>query len=109
MALCCYGRHARPLAATLFPYTTLFRSSCVNFVARAENPALGENKRVQAVRPDIFPAFDFKPRKIQNPVVARKRHERNVRSEEHTSALQSLTTLVCRLLPETKERPRLRT
>src|ERR1019366_8717984 len=63
----------RPARSTLFPYTTLFRSSRKIFpkMTVEENLYLG--------------AF------------ARKR------SEEHTSELQSLTNLVCRLLLEKKE------
>src|SRR5690348_17791855 len=68
----------RPPRSTLFPYTTLFRS-------RAEIRA-GEEQR-EAV-----------------PAVARGGHrERERRSEEHTSELQSPVHLVCRLLLEKKK------
>src|SRR5438093_6720382 len=67
----------RPPRSTLFPYTTLFRSP--------------------SPRPPAWP-----PRSV-----AGGRSERAVlldlRSEEHTSELQSLTNLVCRLLLEKKK------
>src|SRR5258706_2489173 len=63
----------RPPRSTLFPYTTLFRSRPIGFVFPPDPPAR------QLSRSD--PA----------------------RSEEHTSELQSLTNLVCRLLLEKKK------
>src|SRR5258705_7122907 len=68
----------RPPRSTLFPYTTLFRSY-------AAGPGSG------AV-PD--------PR----PPTPRRRQEIGNRSEEHTSELQSLRHLVCRLLLEKKKK-----
>src|SRR5438093_2851084 len=68
----------RPPRSTLFPYTTLFRSL--------------RQRRGEVHRP-------------------RRRHRRRLRerlgrrSEEHTSELQSLTNLVCRLLLEKKKLP----
>src|SRR5258706_7274418 len=59
----------RPPRSTLFPYTTLFRSH-VRASCRATDAA--------GAAPHVTPA--------------------NARSEEHTSELQSLTNLVCRLL-----------
>src|SRR3712207_7017414 len=78
----------RPPRSTLFPYTTLFRSSVVtNCTPRA---FLSEYK--------MFVQGDFiGARKIQqnlNPF----------RSEEHTSELQSRQYLVCRLLLEKKKK-----
>src|SRR5262249_59789481 len=66
----------RPPRSTLFPYTTLFRSIRV-----------GPHRP----RPDL-----------QHP--ARRRQPEPDRSEEHTSELQSLTNLVCRLLLEKKKK-----
>src|ERR1039457_7358957 len=60
----------RPPRSTLFPYTTLFRSSCCSGIRR------------------------FRPR---NDTSARSK---TWRSEEHTSELQSPCNLVCRLLLE---------
>src|SRR2546425_4105100 len=66
----------RPPRSTLFPYTTLFRSLS-EFVARRD-ALLGETLRV-------------------------KGWVKQGRSEEHTSELQSLAYLVCRLLLEKKK------
>src|SRR2546428_11846120 len=68
----------RPPRSTLFPYTTLFRSRRL----RARGVALSDS------------------------VVAGARHviSQDLRSEEHTSELQSRSDLVCRLLLEKKKK-----
>src|SRR5258706_11626482 len=88
----------RPPRSTLFPYTTLFRS---------DSPLEGDGFELPV------------PRKLGlrrgrrlalhlgslNAPAARPRLERDqARSEEHTSELQSLTNLVCRLLLEKKKK-----
>src|SRR5438034_1603205 len=73
----------RPPRSTLFPYTTLFRSS--------HEAGLGHHRRCRQRR---------RGRRLQ-------RLER--RSEEHTSELQSHSDLVCRLLLEKKKGGLLRT
>src|SRR3989442_4327042 len=76
----------RPPRSTLFPYTTLFRSH-PNF--RIPNSALfsgGGTRNVTAGRIDST------------------RSGERVRSEEHTSELQSRPHLVCRLLLEKKKK-----
>src|SRR5258705_10190151 len=65
----------RPPRSTLFPYTTLFRSQHLN------------NSQVLASRSSIL----------------LERRSNMMRSEEHTSELQSLRHLVCRLLLEKKK------
>src|SRR2546430_8536742 len=70
----------RPPRSTLFPYTTLFRSGVDQLV------------RVNACRRIAG--------EIANVVRARAAR---VRSEEHTSELQSQSNLVCRLLLEKKK------
>src|SRR5438034_8028499 len=89
--------------STLFPYTTLFRSRGVRWAARTQNVftalkicglavLIGSAflpGAPSAVRPDATPA-------------ALSMH--GVRSEEHTSELQSHSDLVCRLLLEKKKR-----
>src|SRR5438270_6787920 len=82
----------RPPRSTLFPYTTLFRSHvAVGFVlgagARPEQPL-----RPGSLRRQPFPAL---PAAICRPAL---------RSEEHTSELQSQSNLVCRLLLEKKKK-----
>src|SRR2546427_5283289 len=78
----------RPPRSTLFPYTTLFRS-----VARAD---LLKDIRWTS---DRAPAEDVLRRLAD---MARGGHAK-VRSEEHTSELQSQSNLVCRLLLEKKK------
>ena len=50
----------------------------VNFIAGPVNPALRKNECVETFRSDIFRPIDFEPRKIQHPVLACERHERDV-------------------------------
>src|SRR3712207_7485137 len=77
----------RPPRSTLFPYTTLFRSQLADdgaIVTAALNPQSGVH--IRAVEGGVDLASYF------------------VRSEEHTSELQSRQYLVCRLLLEKKQR-----
>src|SRR5438093_7568026 len=77
----------RPPRSTLFPYTTLFRSR----PRRRTSPASGRRRRSSCEPPD--------------PAGTTRRAEPTWRrSEEHTSELQSLTNLVCRLLLEKKKK-----
>src|SRR2546430_8490218 len=74
----------RPPRSTLFPYTTLFRSP-----------------RPQPARAEQVPQRDFAAHPVAVGVDVRR--ERDARSEEHTSELQSQSNLVCRLLLEKKK------
>src|SRR2546425_8915518 len=73
----------RPPRSTLFPYTTLFRSvqdiGCLHGL-----PVVGDHE-------ELGPARQL------------TEHPQEPRSEEHTSELQSLAYLVCRLLLEKKK------
>src|SRR5439155_13067683 len=83
----------RPPRSTLFPYTTLFRSH-------------GELRIVGLVAPHH--ADTIGPRRHARALRAGEGHlhgRRHVRSEEHTSELQSRGHLVCRLLLEKKKKP----
>src|SRR2546429_5868583 len=74
----------RPPRSTLFPYTTLFRSH------------LFEKDKLRSwekSRESLMPAYD---QKMLN--------DKDMRSEEHTSELQSRLHLVCRLLLEKKKK-----
>src|SRR5258706_13481040 len=83
----------RPPRSTLFPYPTLFRSPHRDHVvARAPSKGLGV-RRIRVARPVGH----------RDAVVARASIDDVRRSEEHTSELQSLTNLVCRLLLEKKQ------
>src|SRR2546425_8942235 len=75
----------RPPRSTLFPYTTLFRS------------LRGEGRQVRGVP---RAAVDVAQSRRDG---AREGRDGEVRSEEHTSELQSLAYLVCRLLLEKKK------
>src|SRR3712207_7280916 len=77
----------RPPRSTLFPYTTLFRSSPVAHSATTSTPA-------SSSRPRRCP---------RTSVSSSATTHRSVRSEEHTSELQSRQYLVCRLLLEKKK------
>src|SRR2546430_5183841 len=81
----------RPPRSTLFPYTTLFRSE------RARKSSDSGNCSSMVAR--RFFRFDRTIRYGTAP----KTKARTMRSEEHTSELQSQSNLVCRLLLEKKE------
>src|SRR2546425_6122720 len=86
----------RPPRSTLFPYTTLFRSPD----ERRHGPArLDERGRSEEVRHDRVQRQPCQRRQVEGQLV-------DVRSEEHTSELQSLAYLVCRLLLEKKKKKR---
>src|SRR5947207_12126892 len=70
----------RPPRSTLFPYTTLFRSDHMCMPSRA--PAMPKHSNV---------------------CTRSTRRRKSLRSEEHTSELQSHSDLVCRLLLEKKK------
>src|SRR3712207_8077591 len=76
----------RPPRSTLFPYTTLFRSSCG--IPRAQ-PHTHCSNPMMRTNPSSFPGASRMTRS---------------RSEEHTSELQSRQYLVCRLLLEKKKK-----
>src|SRR5258705_7741030 len=83
----------RPPRSTLFPYTTLFRSSDIASV-------LGIGVAV-SVKTSTSARKAFRASFWRTPKEALKA----LRSEEHTSELQSLRHLVCRLLLEKKNHP----
>src|SRR5258706_9248639 len=74
----------RPPRSTLFPYTTLFRSHMMPIPADA-----AVVRRAAGLAIQVVPC-------VRHALLPR-------RSEEHTSELQSLTNLVCRLLLEKKK------
>src|SRR5258706_7931850 len=90
----------RPPRSTLFPYTTLFRSCPVLRAAgRRRGTQGGSEGRVRDGRRSSRPA-GAEP---EDHRLAAESHQ-DPRSEEHTSELQSLTNLVCRLLLEKKKK-----
>src|SRR2546427_6752358 len=83
----------RPPRSTLFPYTTLFRSHSAAQPRRGGRRAGGVDSEPGLVGggPDaVHPRTEFPDRRL--------------RSEEHTSELQSQSNLVCRLLLEKKKK-----
>src|SRR3712207_7951947 len=82
----------RPPRSTLFPYTTLFRSRHLDLDARLGDPVL-----------DVRPARDLLAERNALHRAPAHQLERDLRSEEHTSELQSRQYLVCRLLLEKKK------
>src|SRR2546425_7294749 len=80
----------RPPRSTLFPYTTLFRSDpCRDWKVTELAQATGVSR---SGLQRMFKSFQHE-----------SIHEFLLRSEEHTSELQSLAYLVCRLLLEKKK------
>src|SRR3712207_8498758 len=94
----------RPPRSTLFPYTTLFRS----------RPRIGHfaNRNLdQAGAPPLQRGGEFAPQRLEagrahpgNAIALGHFRKIRIRSEEHTSELQSRQYLVCRLLLEKKKK-----
>src|SRR5437879_8870299 len=81
----------RPPRSTLFPYTTLFRSTAD---IRADRKDLAKDgKDMKADKSDV-----------RHDEADLHKDHKDVRSEEHTSELQSPMYLVCRLLLEKKKK-----
>src|SRR2546425_3553069 len=86
----------RPPRSTLFPYTTLFRSQAVARPNALKPPPRELSVLDAEVVEELAPAApDAAPDAAE---------QKRVRSEEHTSELQSLAYLVCRLLLEKKKK-----
>src|SRR3712207_8041658 len=89
----------RPPRSTLFPYTTLFRSRPVR--AEADEVGAGvQDVAGEGAPADVAPVAADLLRPEVGVVGAADGHA--LRSEEHTSELQSRQYLVCRLLLENK-------
>src|SRR5258706_10035299 len=85
----------RPPRSTLFPYTTLFRSR------RSLRPALPLLLALLLLPVSV--PFLVQSSALPSPAFPPAARRVADRSEEHTSELQSLTNLVCRLLLEKKK------
>src|SRR3989441_9747862 len=92
----------RPPRSTLFPYTTLFRSGFEEShpELRVELEHAADDHRDQRLL-HLDPVGGHV---AVEPVLAVQLDHAGVRSEEHTSELQSLAYLVCRLLLEKKKK-----
>src|SRR5256885_12493961 len=90
----------RPPRSTLFPYTTLFRSgSFLNGLRRARQSSAA-SMEYSATWPPLRTTACTR-RMVSSETFGLS--QRNSRSEEHTSELQSPCNLVCRLLLEKKK------
>src|SRR3712207_7144548 len=99
----------RPPRSTLFPYTTLFRSLNVTGKARAAvvvpDNVLFEGGVGKEIRQDLLNKCNVHTiLRLPTGIFYSQGVKTNVRSEEHTSELQSRQYLVCRLLLEKKTR-----
>src|SRR5438874_7044448 len=83
----------RPPRSTLFPYTTLFRSSSARSVTYSD---VWVDFSIDPIMGAVYNAPKIGTGRIRRCVVEK-------RSEEHTSELQSRRDLVCRLLLEKKK------
>src|SRR2546425_2054128 len=93
----------RPPRSTLFPYTTLFRSVKGHNRAARENSKNSHDGR-QAIDVDFQRGLQIAAgHRVVNGKSEEKERKED-RSEEHTSELQSLAYLVCRLLLEKKKK-----
>src|SRR2546425_3617425 len=94
----------RPPRSTLFPYTTLFRS----LVGHVQPVGLSSGSHSAGGKQNVYPAAGAQ---IEDRFAGTQLRQgagipaaqRRSRSEEHTSELQSLAYLVCRLLLEKKK------
>src|SRR5262249_61611040 len=93
----------RPPISPLFPYTTLFRSivAVASLRGRHRARAAGVCHRQLVARDRTARRGPGAERHRARPTAPACRQRR--RSEEHTSGLQSLTNLVCRLLLENEK------
>src|SRR2546426_8564905 len=87
----------RPPRSTLFPYTTLFRSRREHRLVLVPHPAEPGQDRIALARQQVVEDLGEAP-------LALLRALGELRSEEHTSELQSPCNLVCRLLLEKKKK-----
>src|SRR5690242_21362191 len=91
----------RPPRSTLFPYTTLFRSHIIIQIADDGRGLNTERIKAKAIAQGLATAAE-----IEKLTEAQIHKFIFVRSEEHTSELQSHVNLVCRLLLEKKKKKR---
>src|SRR5688572_32095769 len=92
----------RPPRSTLFPYTTLFRSTDPHEIVDARDPAAKPTIREGAIEGHVL------VKNTKDTLPLKKPRMLSLfgysRSEEHTSELQSQSNLVCRLLLEKKKK-----
>src|SRR3712207_7146990 len=94
----------RPPRSTLFPYTTLFRSGILpmgsgNDYVKALGVGTDLGRALEVIADGVVRSVD-----VGEVNGVRFNNGLGIRSEEHTSELQSRQYLVCRLLLEKKKR-----
>src|SRR5258708_19107441 len=93
----------RPPRSTLFPYTTLFRSSHGDVAVLVNLNGKLLPQLVFGLTPGDMLALGLHTAHVVDQEVLIRQRRKNYRSEEHTSELQSPDHLVCRLLLEKKK------
>src|SRR5205807_3525990 len=95
----------RPPRFTLFPYTTLFRSTSILFFSRpSTGTSPGHTVPIRKQAQGTWQPEEKRKLRGQRTAPSGKARETTARSEEHTSELQSPCNLVCRLLLEKKKK-----
>src|SRR5438046_7430634 len=92
----------RPPRSTLFPYTTLFRSDEEKWIDLVVKATGVKANKVTPSSAGLIEELDALIRAQEEPFQSPSVYAQ--RSEEHTSELQSLTNIVCRLLLEKKKK-----
>src|SRR2546430_9448116 len=93
----------RPPRSTLFPYTTLFRSKIEAKENMMAKYLLLKHYRSAPASVNDVPMDQWTPEELSAHVQYMQDFAARLRSEEHTSELQSQSNLVCRLLLEKKQ------
>src|SRR5256885_7297163 len=94
----------RPPRSTLFPYTTLFRSKLIANLAERFAPERYTDDHQDRLQRIIKAKLKGKKIEYEEPEEREGTQVIDLRSEEHTSELQSPCNLVCRLLLEKKKK-----
>src|SRR5256885_6065072 len=89
----------RPPRSTLFPYTTLFRSRVSHYMADGTSADLKDKEHRGSFSPMDMVSYESGMTFVR----LAEADKAELRSEEHTSELQSPCNLVCRLLLEKKK------
>src|SRR5699024_12565299 len=99
----------RPPIFTLFPYTTLFRSKSAGYLLYSHTPGFGTGRRETPILQSFGRCICHEVSEVLQTVsqtricwLYSQSKALFLRSEEHTSELQSRFDLVCRLLLEKK-------
>src|SRR5690606_42090935 len=102
--ICCYSRVSPPPSSTLYPYTTLFRSSaiCAEYGIKFIGATATQIEQMgdKASAKDTIKKAGVPTVPGSDGLVPDVKTGIKLRSEEHTSELQSRENLVCRLLLE---------